>query len=89
VAAEHVDPVATRRAMIGQSGSHRRPVTSAWSSSAREERVLLFCLASGTDWERAGSTRLWPRHWNSRIAITLTKVTEIENKPSPAICLPS
>jgi helix-turn-helix resolvase-like protein len=34
----------------------------ALASLSVPERVLLFCLTSGTDWERAGVTHATPQH---------------------------
>jgi len=34
----------------------------ALASLSVQERVLLFCLASGTDWERAGVTHATAQH---------------------------
>ena len=38
-----------------------KPETTA-SDVRVPERVMLFCLASGTDWERAGVTHATPEH---------------------------
>jgi hypothetical protein len=40
-----------------------RPTPATIASDLRvQERVMLFCLASGTDWERAGVTHATAQH---------------------------
>jgi hypothetical protein len=40
-----------------------RPTPRTIASDLRvPERMMLFCLASGTDWERAGVTHATPQH---------------------------
>jgi hypothetical protein len=40
-----------------------RPSPAKIASDLRvPERMMLFCLASGTDWERAGVTHATPQH---------------------------
>jgi hypothetical protein len=54
----------------------------ALASLSVEERVLLFCLASGTDWERAGVTHATAQQMLGRGLIDRAS-TAARFKPTP------